>query len=401
MNNGNGTFGTATTYVAGVSTLASALSVADLNNDGAMDLAVQNTNGQTVSIFLNNGNGIFAAKVDYTTSDGYSMALTDVNGDGFVDVVAAMYSNPTTGGFVVLYNNGNGTFAPRTTFSNGANSFAMAAGDLNNDGKADMVNAELTNGVIRVNLSNPRTMIHANAFTGLVSIGTSTATSSNNAILFIANSSSTSATDLLKVSSSTGLVAFNVASNGSIQVGTSTKYGTFNLQALATTSPIFSLASSTGANVLRIGADGFTSIGGLATSTARLTVSNSTTTVQNALNNTILHVIGDSTSGARILVDAFNGNTANFSGRSARGSGANPTQSQANDLITNLGAFGYGQTGYSSSARAALSMLAANTWTDVSQGTYMTFSTTQTGGTTIAERMRHHYESKSPYLRWQ
>jgi hypothetical protein len=270
MNNGDGTFGATTSYVSGVSTLASSLEAADLNNDGAIDIAVQNTNGNTVSVFMNTGNGTLAAKVDYSSSDGYGLAVVDVNGDGYVDLVPGIYSSPSAG-FAILYNNGNGTFGSRVIMSTGVSGYTIAAGDLNNDGKPDVVTGVLTNGTINVILSNPRTMIHANAFTGLVSIGTSTATSSNNAILYIANSSSTSATDLLKVSSSTGLVAFNVASNGSVQVGTSTKYGTFNLQAIATTSPIFSLASSTGANVLTITADGNMGIG-TTTASAAVTV---------------------------------------------------------------------------------------------------------------------------------
>jgi hypothetical protein len=387
MNNGDGTFAAATSYVSGVSTLASALAAADFNNDGAVDIAVQNTNGNTVSVFMNTGNGTLATKVDYSSSDGYGLAVVDVNGDGYVDLVPGIYSSPSAG-FAILYNNGNGTFASRVIVSTGVAGYAMTAGDLNNDGKPDVVTGALTNGAINVILSNPRTMIHANAYNGLVSIGTSTATSSNNAILYVANSSSTSATDLFKVSSSTGLVAFNVASNGSIQVGTSTKYGTFNLQAIATTSPIFTLASSTGANVLRIGADGNMSIGGLATSTARLSVSNSTTTVQTAMSGTILHLIGDSISNSRILIDSFGLGGVGFNGRQARGNGAAPTQTQAGDTLVTFGGAGYGQTGYAPLSTGAVTVKAANTFTDTSYGSYMTFETTPTGSTSRVERMR-------------
>jgi len=42
----------------------------------------------SASVFLNNGNGTFAAKVDYTTGTApHSIALGDVNGDGFDDIL--------------------------------------------------------------------------------------------------------------------------------------------------------------------------------------------------------------------------------------------------------------------------------------------------------------------------
>jgi hypothetical protein len=40
---------------------------ADLDKDGDVDLAATNLSSTTVSIFMNNGNGTFAAKVDYAT----------------------------------------------------------------------------------------------------------------------------------------------------------------------------------------------------------------------------------------------------------------------------------------------------------------------------------------------
>jgi Chaperone of endosialidase/Protein of unknown function (DUF2793) len=52
-----------------------------------------------------------------------------------------------------------------------------------------------------------------------------------------------------------------IAGNGAFALGTSTISGSFNLQAIATSSPIFSLASSTGANVFRVNANGTVAIG--------------------------------------------------------------------------------------------------------------------------------------------
>jgi hypothetical protein len=172
-------------------------------------------------------------------------------------------------------------------------------------------------------------------------------------------------------------------------MGTTTANGLMNLQMFAsTTANALTIASSTGANYLRIGNNGFTSIGGLATSTARLAVSNSTTTVQNAMDGTVLHLIGDSISNSRILIDSYGLGGVGFTGRQARGNGAAPTQTQAGDTLVTFGGAGYGQTSYTPVAAGAVTVKAANTFTDASYGTYMTFETTPTGSTSRAERMR-------------
>jgi hypothetical protein len=206
----------------------------------------------------------------------------------------------------------------------------------------------------------------------------------------IVGSSTYATSSIFRVASGTGLTLFNINAAGNITMGTTTQSGFMNLQSFATTSPIFTLASSTGANVLRIGADGTMSVGGLATSTARLSISNSTTTVQNAMMNTVLHVIGDTstTTGARILVDSFNLNGAQFTGRSARGNGSAPTQTQADDGLVAFGGVGYAQTTYATTSRGSFNVKAANTWTDASMGTYLTFETTQSGTNNAVERMR-------------
>jgi hypothetical protein len=49
---------------------------------------------------------------------------------------------------------------------------------------------------------------------------------------------------------------------------------------------------------------------------------------------------------------------------------------------------GYGATGFAAGSRVIIYGCAAETWTDAAQGTYLSFFTTATGGTTVSEKMR-------------
>ncbi len=99
---GKGTFAASST-TAGSSIYAGANVVAivsaDLNHDGKLDLIVLNapkvsstgvTTPGSVAVLLGNGNGTFAAPVYYAAGpDPVALAVTDVNGDGWPDVITA------------------------------------------------------------------------------------------------------------------------------------------------------------------------------------------------------------------------------------------------------------------------------------------------------------------------
>ena len=68
------------------------------------------------------------------------MAVGDVNGDGKPDLVVANCNSDTVS---VLLGNGNGTFQAQQTFSTGFDPVSVAVGDVNGDGIPDLVVANL------------------------------------------------------------------------------------------------------------------------------------------------------------------------------------------------------------------------------------------------------------------
>ncbi|MFC4233244.1 beta strand repeat-containing protein [Parasediminibacterium paludis] len=85
------------------STLPFSVAIGDLDGDGKPDLAVANTNGNTVSILRNTATlgsisaSSFAPKVDFQTATAQDIAIADIDGDGKPDLVLANYGNSISG----------------------------------------------------------------------------------------------------------------------------------------------------------------------------------------------------------------------------------------------------------------------------------------------------------------
>lgn len=148
LNNGNGTYAPQIDQALGFNPRV--LEVVDMNADGALDLVISTTTS-SVRILLNNGNGTFATPVDHSVNTGIkSFIAADLNADGHVDLAVPMVIlSPQSSRIRVLFNNGNGTFAPGVDFDVSLWSFIadLTAADLNADGYLDLI-AEMQYGEV-------------------------------------------------------------------------------------------------------------------------------------------------------------------------------------------------------------------------------------------------------------
>jgi hypothetical protein len=149
LGNGDGTFQPAVTYETGGAN-AFSMAVADVNGDGKPDLLVANISvgnnaTPTLGVLLGNGDGTFQPVVanDPLGYSAYAVAVSDVNGDGKLDLVVANLCpdvNCKHGVLGVLLGNGDGTFQPAVNYDSGGwETTSVAVADVNGDGKPDLL----------------------------------------------------------------------------------------------------------------------------------------------------------------------------------------------------------------------------------------------------------------------
>ncbi len=150
LGNGDETFQTpVTTLVTGNAPTSIVAHAFNPNAPGIIDLAVTNSTDNTLQIFLGNGKGTFTNGAIYNTGvTPVFVASADVNLDGNLDLVvadsgAATNTNAVGDSVSVFLGNGDGTFilpgGTRMDFAAGTTPTSFVIADFNDDGIPDLL----------------------------------------------------------------------------------------------------------------------------------------------------------------------------------------------------------------------------------------------------------------------
>ena len=150
LGNGDGTLRTAVNTA--VNQSAQGLALGDLDRDGRLDVAVaaygSNSGGADqggLVVLFGKGGGTFRTPVVLTASGLHpeAVAAADLDGDGRLDLAAVAVGTPGDPATLLIFKGqAGGVFAPasaRTLQTVGGTASGVAVGDLNGDGKPDIV----------------------------------------------------------------------------------------------------------------------------------------------------------------------------------------------------------------------------------------------------------------------
>jgi hypothetical protein len=133
------------------------LAAGDINGDDKPDILTSHDDINLLSVLFGDGRGNFSPAPNSPLDLGqraYEIVLADMDTDGKPDLAASLASD--TRAVLVLLGDGRGGFrhAAGSPFAAGRGAYSLAVGDLNRDGKKDLVTANALSGDLTVLLGN-------------------------------------------------------------------------------------------------------------------------------------------------------------------------------------------------------------------------------------------------------
>lgn len=114
----------------------STIAIGDINNDGKNDVVIGNS-GSGIEVFLQNNSGSLNSGVFYSSSDSHKIRIADLNNDGLLDIVGIGWGTNTAS---VWLQNGSGTLNTPAIYSVTHGGYDdLEVGDVNNDGLTDII----------------------------------------------------------------------------------------------------------------------------------------------------------------------------------------------------------------------------------------------------------------------
>ncbi len=133
------------------------VAVGDVTGDGWPDIVAANRafpSGESIGVFKNKQNGTFNSGIVYNSGGAAeALALADLDGDGDLDIVIAQRINssfPVT----LMLNNGSGVFTASSNLAAGQVPIDVDAGDIDGDHDNDLVVADINGGKLFVLRNN-------------------------------------------------------------------------------------------------------------------------------------------------------------------------------------------------------------------------------------------------------
>ncbi|MGZ6230845.1 MAG: FG-GAP-like repeat-containing protein, partial [Syntrophales bacterium] len=151
------------------------IAIGDINHDGRADVVVGSC-GSNIEVFIQNASGGLDPGISYLTLNSCSIKIADLNNDGLLDVVGI---GVATSSVDVFLQNAGGTLNPPVSYSIVSSSYKeVDVGDVNNDGLTDIVLMS-ADGLIGVLTQRPdgtfNTAVYyeivANTFSSAIAVG--------------------------------------------------------------------------------------------------------------------------------------------------------------------------------------------------------------------------------------